>query len=421
MDGPNTKKTVRVVLGTVFAQGLVLGLGFLAGILVVRFLPPLEYAAYTVITASVGAQIAIADAGLGNAMISRGGQTLLQPDKLGAVFNAGFAVRRRALFWLTPIGVLVTASALFRLGFDVLPSLAIALTTAPQLFLSTLTVVLETVPRLRQNVVALQRLQLSFNSLRLLITALALWVSKFAFAAVLASALAQWWYCIRLRTLAEKDLNRGVPRDHQLENELTRQVRQTLPFAIYFAISGQLSLWLVSLFGAATAVASVGALGRLAVILVSISAAFSILAVPRFARFARDDKNIVLKFWQYQSALLVICVGLTALTALFGNQVLTVLGPHYSNLRFEAVLTVASGGVWALSSAAMNLASSRSIVTPYYLMVPALLFIEFISIVSLPVSTIRGAIFLSMITAGGHWALHSIYFTFRAGHPRVTG
>ena len=54
--------------------------------------------------------------------------------------------------------------------------------------------------------------------------------------------------------------------------------------SIYFCFSGQITIWLISIFGNTTSIAEVGALGRLAMRLNIFTVRFSIIVIPWYAK-----------------------------------------------------------------------------------------------------------------------------------------
>jgi len=61
-------------------------------------------------------------------------------------------------------------------------------------------------------------------------------------------------------------------------------VRKQAPHSIYYCLQGQITVWLISIFGNADSVADVGALSRLAVVFSVLGALSSEIVFPAFAR-----------------------------------------------------------------------------------------------------------------------------------------
>ncbi len=420
--GHTTVDRARVVFGTAGAQILVQALGLLAGLAVVRGLAPIEYAAYTVANAAIGALIAISDSGVAAGVLSQGGRIWQDRVALGSVLVTGQRLRRRMLPAAFAIAAGFVTWVTMRLGLGLLPSLLIALAGLPALWLTTQTQMLEVVPRLQQDIGRLQRLQVSNGLGRLLLVVALLPLAPWAAIAIAAAALPQAWCVWRLRRLAARYADLDSPPNAAVDAVLRRQVRRTMPAVIYFAISGQLSIGLVSLLGTARQVASVGALGRLTMLLVALSAAFGVLVVPRFARLDDRDPSRVLRFfWLAQAALFLAGLGVVGLVAIFRSQVVWILGPNYAGLEREAVLMAGTGVLWAMAGGALNLVGVRGIVTPPWFIIPVSLTVEVSAILVLPVGTVLGAIEFGAAAAFVQWALHASHFHWLLARRRSVG
>ncbi len=77
------------------AQATVQVLGLASGLLIVRVLPPEQYAYYTIALACVGTMNAIADGGIINGVFAQGGQVWGDRGLLGSVLATAARMRRR--------------------------------------------------------------------------------------------------------------------------------------------------------------------------------------------------------------------------------------------------------------------------------------------------------------------------------------
>ena len=120
-----------------------------------------------------------------------------------------------------------------------------------------------------------------------------------------------------------------------------------MPNTIFYAFQGQISLILITLFGHVSAVASVGALGRLGQIFLLFGQMSPLLIEPYFARLPKVRlKRNYLGMLALQSAL---CVSITGLAWYLPGLFLWVLGHKYSGLRFEVFLMIAGSSAGYLS------------------------------------------------------------------------
>lgn len=386
-------------------------LGLVSGILIVRLLPPDQYAYYTVAGAALGMMTVLTDAGVLNGTLAQGGRVWQDRRRLGTTLATALALRRRLALFAAVLSLPLAVWLLRRQQASWLVSVAVAASVIP-VFLPTITgQLLETVPRIHQRVASMQLIQVGANLARLGVVALAVWTWPIAIVASLSAAAPLWFANLRLRALAARDADPDAPVDPRVRSELVAQVKRTLPGSMYYAFSGQLSVWLVAVFGHAGALAAVGALGRLAVAFAALGAAFNLVAVPRFARLAADQPALVMRrFWQLQVLFAMVCCVPMLLLWLFPHEVLAVLGRDYHDLRAEVVLVGLSSIATLLTGAAFSLAAARGVVVPPSIAIPWCLAAQIALIAVLPVGTVAGAILVTLCSAIAQWLLIHVYF-----------
>jgi len=196
---------------------------------------------------------------------------------------------------------------------------------------------------------------------------------------------------------------------------MARLVARAAPSAVYYALAGQITVWLIALCGTTRAVAQVGALGRLAMVYGVVTAAFTVMIVPRFARaqFARGSAALGV-YWRAQLALSAPLALIMLLVTAFPTTTLMLLGREYLGLTHEVVLTAANGAFSTLSAAAYALAAARGVIISPLLALPVALMVQIGLIMSLPVSTVSGVLWLSVLSNLMFWCMYSLNFTLAA-------
>jgi hypothetical protein len=135
-----------------------------------------------------------------------------------------------------------------------------------------------------------------------------------------------------------------------------------LPNVIFYAVQGQISLMLITVFGRTNAVAGVGALGRLGQIFVIFSQMNPLLVEPFFAKLAASKLKPA--YLTVASLVAAACCALSALAWFEPGIFLWLLGPKYSEYRYEVFLAVASGAIRYFSSVLWVINSARKFI--YY-------------------------------------------------------
>jgi O-antigen/teichoic acid export membrane protein len=404
----------EAVLITGAAQVGIQALAFVSGIVILRNLSPLQYAYFTIVNTVLGAMTVLTDSGASSAVLTQGGKVWTNRVALGAVLSTGLFLRRRLALFAAGAGLPALLILLHRQGAPWLSAMFIASTVLPSFYLAVSAQLLEVVPRLHQQLAPLQRNQLLTNLTRAVLLSLGIFALPYAAAACLIAAIPQAWSNWQLRRLAGEYADWRVPADPAVQRRLALQIRRTMPSAIYFAISGQLTVWLIAAFGGAEKLATVGALGRLAVAFGILGTIFSIVAVPRYARIpAQDADRIHRRYWQMQAVVALACAGPLLALWLAPAPVLAILGPHYSRFAADALLMAAGGVVNVMNIAALGLAGSRGVIIPPMLSIPYVFLGQVILIALLPVSTVSGVLWLGLVSGASHWLLLVVYFAWK--------
>jgi len=378
------------------AQIIVQAVGFASGILIIRLLPVQEYAFYTLANTMLGTMTVLADGGITAGVMAQGGKVWQNKEKLGIILATGLDLRKKFAIG----SLLVTAPILFYLlhhnGANWLTSLLIALALIPAFYAALSDSLLEIVPKLNQAVVPLQRNQVKVGIARLLLSSVTMLIFPWAFVAVLAAGIPRIWGNIGLRKIvnnfASKDENPNV----EVKNEIIDLVKRILPTSIYYCISGQITIWLISIFGNTTSLAQLGALGRLNMVLTIFGAIVTLLIVPRFAKLASYKKILLQRFIQIMCTFLVLLSLIVLFVYFFPKPMLWILGQDYKDLNYELLLSIIGSCIGLLSGIVFSLYSSRGwALSPVVLItINVLAIITFASLFDL--SSLKGVLFLEI-------------------------
>lgn len=401
-------------LGTTvgLAQVLVQGIGFLSGILVIRLLPTSEYALYTLANTLLGTMTILADGGISTGVMAQGGKVWQDRDRLGAVLATGMTLRKQFALYGLLVSVPILLVLLHQNGASWLLAGLITLSLIPA-FISQLSGrLLEIAPKLSQDVAPIQRIQVEANLGRLLLTALTIFVFPFAWVAILCSGLSQFFANWRIRPLSNKYADRTQPEDREVREAVLKIVRRKIPGAIYYCLSGQIAIWLIALFGSTTAVAQLGALSRLAMVLGILTMVLNYLVVPRFSRLPQQRGLLAGRFFLVLAALWVFSVAVIVLVFHFPTEVLWLLGDAYAGLTHELLLMSASSLIGLLSGACYLLNSARGLIPPPALFIPFTLALQMLAILNFDLSQLSGVIWINIAVGLGQLLLHIGYFVY---------
>jgi hypothetical protein len=343
-------------------------------------------------------------------VMAQGGKVWQSRAALGAVISSGMALRRRFAIVAVSLSMPLLYFMLRRQGATTIGGLMVAASILP-LFFATLTgQLLQVVPKLHQRLTSLQGILLSAAGMRLALVTAAAALFPVAWLASVCAGVAQAWANRSVRSLAGEFADLDAPPDQHAWAASMRQVHRTAPSAIYYAFEGQISIWLISIFGKTQAIAQVGALGRLAMVFNIVSAVLALLWAPSFARM-QGGRAVLHQFWIVQLALLAFVIAVVGGVAWAPFAALALLGRGYGSLTHEVVLAAAGGAVALLSGCAYLMASSRAVVLTPWFVVPVSIGLQALLIFSLPISTVSGVLWLAILTNLAFWLMHAGNFT----------
>lgn len=381
------------------AQLLIQAVGFLSGILVIRFLPVEEYAFYTLGNTVLGTMVVLADGGIATGVTAIYGRVWKTRDKAGRVVISGLELRRKFAVVSLIVGIPVLFYLLRHHNASWLLATLMVLSLIPA-FLSSLSATIYHIPLLfHQEVIPLQKNHLQVNLGRLILLFATVFIFPWAFVAILAGGIAQLKGNLSLKKLAGNRINWNQNSDPLVKKEMLDFVKKLMPGAIYYCVSGQITIWLISVFGATNTIAEIGALGRLAMILTIVTSVFHTIITPRFIKLSNDRIHLLKKYLLIILMLVFISLMLLLFFWIFSTQALEILGKKYEGLEKELVLFFGASCLEMIVSVCFVLNSNKGwLVNPYLNILVGISSVS-IGIVLFDVSTLNGILLLKLFTA----------------------
>jgi O-antigen/teichoic acid export membrane protein len=402
---------------TGLSQLVVQSLGFVCGILVIRLLPTHEFALYVLANTMVGTLSVLADGGISTGVTSQGGKVWMDREKLGGVVATGFDLRKKfaaaSLLIAIPAAILLlqTHHASWLMTF------IIVLTIIISFFASLSGALLQVAPKLHQDILPLQQNQVMNNVMRLLVSTLTVTIFPFAFVAILANGLSQVWANLRLKKISDRYSDWSQKPDPAVRTEILKFVRKILPGSIYFCVSGQISIWLISMFGSTASIAQVGALSRLTMILTLLSSSINLLIVPRFARLTQDKDVVSGYYLKIQMLLLTASALFVSTSWFFSTEILWLLGARYANLETELVLATIGSCLNLVVGINYILNSSRGWLMSPLVVISAGIAGIIAGVSLIDVSTLRGVLLFNIFTGVVGLFIHPMFGIWKMTQP----
>lgn len=391
----------RVLSITGGAQAIVQVIGVVSGILIIRLLPTHEYALYTLGNSMLGVLTMLADSGISTGVMAQGGKVWQDKKKLGAVLVTGADLRKK--FGL--VSFLIAAPILLYLllynGASGLTSVLILGSILIAFVAALSTSLLEVGPKLKQDILPLQKNQLQANIGRLALIGCTLIVFPWAFVAIAGNGLPRFWANFRLKKLSASYADWHQSADPLVRKEILAIVKRILPGTIWVCVAGQVTIWMISLFGTVTAIASLGALSRLTMILTLLTTLFSTLFIPRFARLIFNRKLLLKRVIQALGVFALVSACILVVVRLFTAELLWILGRNYNMLHKELLLSVTISCVGMMAGLSYQLAGCRGWIIKPLVSIPLSFLFIVCGIFLFNISTLTGILYFNLFIMTG--------------------
>jgi len=347
----------RQVFHFLTRQGIAMAGNLCYGLLCVRMLPVPDYAKFAVLFGYMGSLTVLLDIGIASTLAPLVGEHI---ENLQLIADYVASIRRIALklyLIVAPIAVVIFVLLVQKQHWGILVVSQMAAVLVVTAWFARVSSSYGSVLTIRRDRSRYYRAQIigSVGSLSLLVI---FWLfhSVNLYVCILLN-MAQiifiaGSYFQRARQLLKSKGKASASK----EKAIVRLAMPNMPSTIFYAIQGQITLMLITVFGhSSSSVADVGALNRLSQILVVFSQMNPILVEPFFARLPAARLK---KIYLLSVAFVIFCAAIfSALAFLFPGIFLLILGSKYQSLRIEVGLVIlgsainyVSGFLWVVHS-----------------------------------------------------------------------
>jgi O-antigen/teichoic acid export membrane protein len=320
-------------------QVVVQAIAFAVGLLIIRLISKQEYALYTLGGSVSGAVSVLSDLGLSAALLTVAGSNVKSPSERDAAVRMAHWLHTRFAIGGVALGAVGGSWLLSTHGASLSLSLAISVVASIAGIASSRCALGAALPRLDSQLRSLQKIDFATALARAVFMAAMLILIPSALAALAANVSA---LLLQRRLLSQLYRGRdGGGHEQDRRRELLLFVARQAPANFLYLAQGQLTLWLMALFGTSAAIAEYGALGRLAMALAIITSILNTMAIPYFARTHGRDQLITgyLLIVTFLFSMVVLGV---VIAVLFPVHALWILGNRYAGLEPQLVAIVAS-------------------------------------------------------------------------------
>ncbi len=382
------------------------------GLVLLRLLPKPEFAIYAVALGAQGMIGILTDIGFGGAILGLVGTRYQDRLLLGSYIKAASLVRRTLMLFVSALAILFIIifrhSKLEAHGSNELIFLAIAVLVTLQF--QAWASYYETPLLLNNRLVAFYTPQIAAAILRMFsVFVLYSFGIISSTTVVIANTLSIVVMGVSFRIMARRwiETPRVLPKEQA--REMIRYLTPLVPMYIYTALQGQVSLFLITIFGHVSQIADVAAAGRIGQLFQVINSSNGVLVTPFIAKtpFALFRRRFTLVMCAAGSVALMI----TASAKLFPGVYLLVLGPKYGNLTSQVQLVVYTAAIAYLLNTMWSVAVARKWVFWWsgVVQVIFLTLVQLVCVAFLPLNTSEGVIRMNLWTTTGAFAMQVVF------------
>jgi O-antigen/teichoic acid export membrane protein len=396
MPTPKIYSWLKILAKFISVQFAVQVLSFLCGILIIRNLSKQEYAYFIIANTLQSAMNALADVGVSIGITSIGGTIWQDPYRFGQLLKTGMQLR---IYFAVATVVTVTPILCWMLlSNGCSPFFAVLIVSAIliELYFYLIHGIFSVVLRLNSLIEQIQNLDLIVILCRLVLLTAAYFSVINVVSVVFASTIASGLQAYLVKKWTENKIRLDVPISLEYREKMIKISKTLLPSAIYFSLQGQISVFLISIFGSTTNIADIGALSRLAIIFALINSVINQILVPSFARC--QTNRLLLLYLQIIGSYSAVGIAVIGVVILFPHQILWVLGQGYANLSNELILMIISTVFINLVSLMWSLNATRAWIEHSWIYIPATLLTQVLLLTQLDLSTVAGVIYFGMLS-----------------------
>lgn len=386
-------------------------MGMVISLLLVRWLDKGEYALFTLANSFIATIVVLSDSGISNGLSAIGGRIWEDKTKVSSLFRTILFLRKRILIvaalllgpfmgWMMvhngaswTYALLLTGIGLIIVSFQLEYSIYRAFFA-----------LLKRVKFMQWGDLLQTSIRLGF----LLILGLTFLNTSMMMLAILASYLVVWF--LQRRWFAP-DLDVEARIESAYQGEIIGIMKRQLPNNIYYCINGQLTVFLISIFGTASGTAEIGALGRLMMILSVVQITFQSLVIPQYAK-VKSAGRLLTYFVIVSGTFLGIAALFWGGSLIFPGELLLLLGPKYAHLEKELSLIMLSTLLIQLTGIIFSLNASRGWILPWWLNVPFGVLFQIIGIIIFEVGTLEGVIHFQLFANAPILLINFFYFLY---------
>jgi O-antigen/teichoic acid export membrane protein len=352
------QRRLRILLVYMTGQGLVQIISLSLGLLLLRWLTVDNYAQFSVAFGFQSTLGMLTDMGFAGTIIALVGARGNDPNIVGSYIRSGRRLRNVMMACLTPVAAIVFVGIARQHHWELLPSTLLFISIVSSIYFNGMVSYYGAPLLIRGRLSHYYRHQLAGAAFRIVACGILYltgnmnaWTTSWANS--LGFLLIGWLNARESRPFA------ALPDHHipEVTRQMVRYVMPNLPNIIFYALQGQISLFLISFFGQTRSIAEVGALGRLGQIFILLSGFNGAVIEPFMARL--PEKQVLRKFLIVFAAASAICAVICLVGFFEPRLLLLLLGARYASLQRETGWLALGSSIGYLATVAWTVCGAR--------------------------------------------------------------
>jgi O-antigen/teichoic acid export membrane protein len=388
---------IKVLSRFISIQIVVQALSFASGMLLIRSLSKEEYAYFTIANSMQATMNMLADSGISSALSAIGGRVWQDPYRFGQLINTAMQWRRYlamiSVALVSPILIFVLLQNNASINYAIL--LTVGILTELYFYLNI--GILASVIRFHRQIDRIQVLDILSASSRIFFLLGGYITLLNAAVGVFASTISSGLTNLLLGRYVKDTVDIKAPTNSEYQGEIIKLVKTQAPTTIFYCVQGQLTVWLISIFGNTQNIAEVGALSRLGVIFSLFNPVIVNIVVPSFAR-CQSPKLLLKRYLQIITFYVFFSLTIITISIIIREKIIILLGNKYVNLLNELILMIFSTNLSFLVGLLWSLNLSKGWIQKAWLYIPTTIITQILLLLFLDISTVKGVIVFGIMS-----------------------
>jgi O-antigen/teichoic acid export membrane protein len=204
-----------------------------------------------------------------------------------------------------------------------------------------------------------------------------------------------YWY----RASATRYLDVETHANATARAEILRYVAPLAPAMLFYAVQGQIQIFLISAFGKTHSIAEVAALARLGQIFMFFAIFSRSILAPHIAKIGTE--RLAARYVQGMTFALGVSIIVSGVAFVFPDAFLWLLGAKYASLRLEVGLSLTVSSLFFVHGVMLDMNSARGWIYHWtnFVGIPSLLAGQALYVWMFPLGSTRDVIYFSLVTA----------------------